>query len=162
MFCKYKQNVCTDTVENKSCFSKVVGLYLLNFLKMSSFTCISQRLNSLTETFYIFLWINRRAIFRNNCFGCYSIFKEAIMVFIKKTGFSIVKFDVKKHPGGSSYLVKSPVFQRVDDEFFLIGIHSMQGWTATTRHGVTRKRSTKRLRDTGNFFWKNTHSIGVC
>ena len=23
--------------------------------------------------------------------------------------------------------------------FFLIGIHSMQGWTATTRHGVTRK-----------------------
>ena len=29
--------------------------------------------------------------------------------------------------------------------FFLIGIHSMQSWTATTRHGVTRKRSTKRL-----------------
>ena len=25
---------------------------------------------------------------------------------------------------------------------FLIGIHSMQGWTATTRHGVTRKRRT--------------------
>ena len=29
--------------------------------------------------------------------------------------------------------------------FFLIGSHSMQGWTATTRHGVTGKRSTKRL-----------------
>ena len=31
--------------------------------------------------------------------------------------------------------------------FFLIGIHSMQGWTATRRHAVTRKwkRSTKRL-----------------
>ena len=27
--------------------------------------------------------------------------------------------------------------------FFLIGIHSMQGSTATTRHEVTRKRSTK-------------------
>ena len=26
--------------------------------------------------------------------------------------------------------------------FFLIDIHSMQGWLATTRHGVTRKRST--------------------
>ena len=24
---------------------------------------------------------------------------------------------------------------------FLIGIHSMQGWTATTRHGVTRKKT---------------------
>ena len=33
---------------------------------------------------------------------------------------------------------------------FLIGIHSMKGWTATTRHGVTRKRNTKRLRHTGN------------
>ena len=32
--------------------------------------------------------------------------------------------------------------------FFLIGIHSMQGLTATTRHGVTKKRSTKKI--TGN------------
>ena len=29
--------------------------------------------------------------------------------------------------------------------FFLIGIHPMQGWTATTRHGVTRKKAQKRL-----------------
>ena len=28
--------------------------------------------------------------------------------------------------------------------FFLIWIHSMQGWTATTRHGVTRKEAQKR------------------
>ena len=28
--------------------------------------------------------------------------------------------------------------------FFLIGIHSMQGLTATTRHGVTRKEAQKR------------------
>ena len=27
--------------------------------------------------------------------------------------------------------------------FFLIGIHTMQGWTATTRHGVTRKEAQK-------------------
>ena len=26
---------------------------------------------------------------------------------------------------------------------FLIGIHSMQGWTATTRHGVTKKETQK-------------------
>ena len=25
----------------------------------------------------------------------------------------------------------------------------MQGWTSTTKHGVTRKRSTKRLKYTG-------------
>ena len=31
-----------------------------------------------------------------------------------------------------------------------IEIHSTQGWTATTRQGVTRKRSTKRLKHTAN------------
>ena len=31
----------------------------------------------------------------------------------------------------------------------------MQDWTATTRHGVTRKRTTKRLKDTGNQITKN-------
>ena len=30
--------------------------------------------------------------------------------------------------------------------FFKIGIHSMQGWTATTRLGVTRKRSTTKIK----------------
>ena len=33
----------------------------------------------------------------------------------------------------------------------LIGIDSMQSWTATTRYGVTRKRNANRLRHTGNF-----------
>ena len=46
--------------------------------------------------------------------------------------------------------------------FFLIGIHSTQGWTATTRHGVTRKRSTKRLKHTGNLLRKTLQLIGVC
>ena len=39
---------------------------------------------------------------------------------------------------------------------YLIGIHSMQGWTATTWHQVTRKRR-KRLKHTGNLF-KRTYS----
>ena len=39
--------------------------------------------------------------------------------------------------------------------FFKIGIHSMQGLTATARHGVTRKRSTKRLRYIGHLLRKN-------
>ena len=33
----------------------------------------------------------------------------------------------------------------------------MQGLTATTRHRVTRKRSTKRLKHAGNLFSKNLH-----
>ena len=45
---------------------------------------------------------------------------------------------------------------------FLIGIHSMQGLAATTRYGVTRKRSTKGLNHAGNFFTKNLQLIGVC
>ena len=45
--------------------------------------------------------------------------------------------------------------------FFKIGIHSKQGKTATTRYGVTRKRSTKRLKHTGNFFRKNLQLTGV-
>ena len=43
-----------------------------------------------------------------------------------------------------------------------IGIHSMQGWAATARHGVTRKRSTRRLKNTENLFRKNLQVIGVC
>ena len=33
---------------------------------------------------------------------------------------------------------------------FLIGIHAIQDWKATTRHGVTRKRNTKRAQHTWN------------
>ena len=46
--------------------------------------------------------------------------------------------------------------------FFLIGIQSMQGWTATMRHEVTQKRSTKRLKFTEKCFWKNLQLKGVC
>ena len=42
-----------------------------------------------------------------------------------------------------------------------IGIHSMQGWTATSRHGVTKKRSTKRLKHTENLLRKN-HAVKWC
>ena len=37
----------------------------------------------------------------------------------------------------------------------------MQSWATTTRHGVTRKRSTKRLKDTGNLFRKKEQLKGV-
>ena len=41
-------------------------------------------------------------------------------------------------------------------------IHSMQGWAAITRRGVTRKRSTKRLMHTGSLFTKHLQSVGSC
>ena len=44
---------------------------------------------------------------------------------------------------------------------FKIGIHSMQGWPATARHGVTRKRSTEILKHTRNLFRKNLPRKGV-
>ena len=39
--------------------------------------------------------------------------------------------------------------------FFLIAIHSMQGRTATMRHGVTKKEAQKILQGTENLFRKN-------
>ena len=57
-------------------------------------------------------------MFRNNSVWLLQHFQRSYCgVRKKKTGFPI-KFDVRKHPHGSSYLVKSPVFQRVDDQFF--------------------------------------------
>ena len=44
----------------------------------------------------------------------------------------------------------------------LIGIHIMQSWTATTKHGVTRKRSTKELKLTNNPFGESLQLKGVC
>ena len=38
---------------------------------------------------------------------------------------------------------------------FFFNWDSLHVWTATTRHGVTRKRNTKRLQHTGNLFRKN-------
>ena len=56
-----------------------------------------------------------------------------------------------------------PLCQLLLGNFFLIGIHSMQDWTATLRHGVTRKkRSTKRVKHTGNLFKKDLKLKDVC
>ena len=66
-------------------------------------------------------------------------------------------------PKKISYLLHRKPFK--NDEkcffFFLMGIHSMQSWTATTRHGVTRK-SIKRIKHTGNLFRMNLQLIDVC
>ena len=38
----------------------------------------------------------------------------------------------------------------------------MQGWTATTKHGVKRKKAQKRLQDTENLFRQNLQLKDVC
>ena len=53
-------------------------------------------------------------------------------------------------------------FQMIEYWHFLIGIYYMQGWTATTKHGVTRKRNAKRLKHTGNLSRKNLQFKEVC
>ena len=60
--------------------------------------------------------------------------------------------------------VENFVLERTQDGFFffLIGIHFMQGWTATTRHGVTKKEAQKRLQDTENLFKKNLQLKDAC
>ena len=48
--------------------------------------------------------------------------------------------------------------------FFLkIGIHSMQGWAATTRNSIyKKKKAQKRLQDKENLFRKNLQLKHVC
>ena len=63
------------------------------------------------------------------------------------------------------FLFQVPVFFFVCLFFFcfLIGIQSMQGWTANTRHGVTRKETQQRLQDTGfmDMFKKTGYNL-IC
>ena len=40
-------------------------------------------------------------------------------------------------------------------------IHSMQGWTATTTHAVTRKRSTKILNHMGNLLTQTSRDKAI-
>ena len=55
----------------------------------------------------------------------------------------------KLRPPGNILLQTSPAtLMSGGFHLFLIEIHSMRDWAATTRHGVTRKRSTKRLKHT--------------
>ena len=46
--------------------------------------------------------------------------------------------------------------------FFLIGIHSMQSWTATMRDRVTNKKKYKTLNHAGNQLRKGLQMKGVC
>ena len=61
-----------------------------------------------------------------------------------------------------AFIIKKVKNCAIDLHFFLIGIPSMQCWTATLGHGVTRKRCTKRSKHTGNLIRKNLQLKVVC
>ena len=67
-------------------------------------------------------------------------------LFVDDTSlFSTVHNIIKATNGLNNNLVKITKWAfQWKMSFFLIGIHSMQGLTATTRHGVTRKEAQKR------------------
>ena len=86
--------------------------------------------------------------------------------FNKAAGLKACNFIKKKtsaqaqgFPLNFAKLLRITVLRNI---FFKIGIHSVQGLTATTRHGVTRKRRTKRLKHTEDLFIKNLQLKGVC
>ena len=61
--------------------------------------------------------------------------------------FLQIFFTRKNRITDRTYLkVQSCIYLFIHFDFFLIGIHSMQAWTATTRYGVTRKRSIKKIK----------------
>ena len=74
--------------------------------------------------------------------------------------YQMINYYVNPYSACSSYTCPVLYFQVF--LVFLIGIHSMQGWTVTMRHGVVRKRSTKRLKHADNLFRKNLQLKGVC
>ena len=104
-----------------------------------------------------------------------NVFREFLVDFIKpeviaenKKVSQLKKVDFKSRKNQllqSLISIGSVAYKIVKNFFFFflkIGIHSMQGSAATTRHGVTRKGSTKRLKHTGNLFRKNLQLKDIC
>ena len=85
--------------------------------------------------------------------------------FVKVTtngpSFISNKFKTFVQKNGIKHIFRAP-YTLLQKVFFEIGIHSLQDWTTTVGHGVTRKRTTKRLKHTGNLFRKNLQLKGVC
>ena len=74
---------------------------------------------------------------------------------------------VKKYPVSVNDGKKTKLFHLIVQVtpfclFFLTGFQSIQGWRATTRHGVTGNRNSKKLKYTRNLSRKDLQIIGVC
>ena len=71
---------------------------------------------------------------------------------------SLLQVDNYDFDGDVQAFPKFPKWQ----VFSLVGILAMQGWNTAMRHEVTRNRSTKKLKHTGNLFGRNLQLKGVC
>ena len=95
----------------------------------------------------------------------YNLYQEILLGFISTMSQYNMSWEIKVAIAICSRVLfwgQIKKTSNISKQFFLIGIHFMQGWTAIARHGVTRKRSTKRLKHRGNLFRKNLQLIGVC
>ena len=111
---------------------KLLGIFLSTFLQL-----VNGSKNSILN------WVVKL-----NLFMCF-FFEKPLKTQSFHMYFCFFWITLKKFPLNSPTLLSLC--------FFLSRIHSMQGWTATTRHGVTRKRSQKILKHAVNLF-KRTYS----
>ena len=103
----------------------------------------------------------RFEIFRDKTFSLIPIFTTLILLLL----FQIIKIHQCCGFTFTNFLCFLMATNALTTTFFFfsIGIHPMQGWTATTRHGVKRKKKAqKRLQDTENMFTKNLQLKDVC
>ena len=91
-----------------------------------------------------------------------SLFRNTVFTLFSKNNFSLWWSLSKQYKSCLITLLHEDREWVMFIFFFLIWIHSMQGWTATTRHGVTWKINTKGLRHTGNLLRKNLPLKDVC
>ena len=100
------------------------------------------------------LWCCLLLLMKQNC-----LLKTCKKLNLDDTGLFLPAFPSRTYLELHNIHVTPKLVKKI---FFFIGIHSMQGGADTTRHGVTTKRSTKRLKHTGNLFRKNLQLKDVC
>ena len=95
----------------------------------------------------IFCWLQKALSTQNSTIPFYNSYNLFFLC-----GFSFANTDGSqdnRRKEGTIFSSFPPPLAYQDSDtffFFLIGIHSMQGWTATSRHGVTRKKKKAQKR----------------
>ena len=67
-----------------------------------------------------------------------NLYSWILWIFSKLTAWlDVVDEVIRSSTGNLPTVIRQLNWRETPSDFFLVGIHSMQGWTATTRHGVT-------------------------
>ena len=120
--------------------------YLINIQQKLKVTFFFFNFLSFFEMFYCFFMFYL-VEYLLNMFYCWKI----LVFFALSDGYTHARTHTHTHTHTHIYIY-----------IYLIAIQSMKGWTATTKHEVTRKRSAKRFKYTENLFRKNPLLIVVC